>query len=254
MKSSSLYKWAQKNDVLQYEIPLNVGGRYSVLTPVGLVPAALMGLDLSAFEKGARAALASSSKVAQFVAEVLKSFERDEYITVLWSYSSRYKKFGFWWQQLWAESLAKTQSQSGSAAKRVSTPMWAIGSSDQHSLLQQVMDGAKDKFVIFQRVKEIEEAGDQLKATQFSNQDFFLGHSMGQLLKAQAQGTCQALNEHKISTMTLETENTSPECLGAQLLFWQLVVASVAEVLDINAFDQPGVELGKRLAKSILKS
>jgi len=187
-------------------------------------------------------------------AQFLQSFERQEWISFFWFYGSRYQNFGRWIQQLWAESLAKKLNRQNQVAKRVSTPMWAIGSSDQHSLLQQVIDGAKDKFVIFQRVREIEAGGAKLSSTQFAIQDFFLGHTMGQLIKAQAKATCQALNEHKISTMTLELADTSPECLGAQLLFWQLVVASIAEVLDINAFDQPGVELGKRLAKAILKS
>lgn len=254
-KNNPLEQWAQKNNLEHLEIPEDVGGRYSVLTSVGMLPMAFLGLDVEEFRLGAKAILKEKNLIAEMVAQSIQSFERQEWISFFWFYGSRYQNFGRWLQQLWAESLAKTCSRAGkSPAPRVSTPMWAIGSSDQHSLLQQVMDGARDKFVIFQRNKAIENKGAALKTSQFSHQDFFVGHSMGQLIKAQAQGTCQALNEHKISTMTLELVDSSPRSLGAQLLFWQLVVASIAEVLDINAFDQPGVELGKRLAKSILKS
>lgn len=253
-KANPLEQWAKKNQLIHLEIPLDVGGRYSVLTAVGMLPLQFLGYSAREFRQGAQKILMEKKLIADMIAQVVQSFEREEWISFFWFYGSRYQNFGRWLQQLWAESLAKTEARSGGPAKRVSTPMWAIGSSDQHSLLQQVMDGAKDKFVIFQRIKSIENAGDKLKATQFSGQDFFIGHTMGQLIKAQAQGTCQALNEHKISTAILEVQDGSPECLGAQLLFWQLVVAGVAEILDINAFDQPGVELGKRLAKVILKS
>lgn len=253
-KTNPLEQWGKKLNLTHLEIPLDVGGRYSVLTAVGMLPMEFLGFSGADFRQGAQKILQQKDLISEMVAQVIQSFEREEWISFFWFYGAGYQNLGRWLQQLWAESLAKTQSRSGGAAKRVSTPMWAIGPSDQHSLLQQVMDGAKDKFVVFQRVQVIENAGEKLGTTQFSNQDFFLGHTMGQLIRAQAQGTCQALNEHKISTMTLEVEDASSKCLGAQLFFWQLVVASVAEVLDINAFDQPGVELGKRLAKAILKS
>ena len=253
-KNNPLEQWGKKLGLVHLEIPEDVGGRYSVLTAVGMLPMAFLGFSVEEFRKGAAGTLKQKDLIAEMSAQVLQSFERQEWISFFWFYGSRYQNFGRWLQQLWAESLAKTESRAKLPAKRVSTPMWAIGSSDQHSLLQQVMDGAKDKFVIFQRIKSIENSGEKLTSTQFPGQEFFIGHSMGQLLKAQAQGTCQALNEQKISTLTLELENADPQCLGAQLMFWQLVVSSIAEVLDINAFDQPGVELGKRLAKVILKS
>ena len=122
-KSNSLNMLAAKHGVPQYEVPIDVGGRFSVLSYVGLVPAYLMGLNITAIEAGARKALANKELVVSFVAEALASFDRQEWVTVLWSYSSQLKNFGFWWQQLWAESLAKKTSLNSQTVQRVSTPL-----------------------------------------------------------------------------------------------------------------------------------
>ncbi|PIS10427.1 MAG: glucose-6-phosphate isomerase [Bdellovibrio sp. CG10_big_fil_rev_8_21_14_0_10_47_8] len=253
-KSSPMMDWAKQQSVPTLEIPVDVGGRFSVFTAVGMLPMAFLGFPPEKFRQGALWARGQKSLISELSAHFLTSFDRGEWISFFWYYSSLFQNFGRWQQQLWAESLAKTLDREGKAAARVSTPMWAIGSSDQHSLLQQVMDGAKDKFVVFARFGEIESQSQKLLKTQFPFQDFFVGHSMGELISAQAQGTCKALIEQKVSTLTLHVQDLSPECLGAQMMLWQLVVATVGESLDINAFDQPGVELGKRLARAILKS
>lgn len=253
-RKNPLQEWALKNSIQHLEIPEDVGGRYSVLTAVGMLPIAFLGHSVSSLIQGATETLNNRPLVAELSAQFLQSFERQEWISFFWFYGSGFESWGRWLQQLWAESLAKTVDRKNQPATRVSTPMWAIGSSDQHSVLQQVMDGARDKFVVFQRVLEVERAGEKVMTTQFEHQNFFNGHTMGELIRAQAQGTCQALNERQVSTLTIETSGLDGKCLGAQLMLWQLVVASVAEVLDINAFDQPGVELGKRLARQILES
>jgi glucose-6-phosphate isomerase len=251
-KSNILTDWAKERSVECLEIPVDVGGRFSVLTAVGMFPMAFLGLSLSSFQDGARLALKSTSLITDLMAHAHQSFQRSEWITFFWFYNSCYTSFGRWLQQLWAESLAKTEDRQGKAASRVSTPMWGIGSSDQHSLLQQLMDGAKDKLIIFSRFSEIEKAGEILNSSTFKGQEFFKGRSMGQLIAAQAQGTRQALNEHRASTLTLQVEDLSPKSLGFQMMAWQLVVAALGERLNLNAFDQPGVELGKKLTKRIL--
>lgn len=253
-RSNPLTDWAQKVQVPCLEIPLDVGGRFSVLTAVGMLPMAFLGLPLSEFREGAHLALRQRKLLTELMAYFSQSFRRQEWITFFWFYSSIYENFGRWLQQLWAESLAKTQNRKGQPAPRVSTPMWGIGSSDQHSVLQQLMDGAHDKLIVFSRFAPTEQGGEILEKTHFPSQEFFQGHRMGQLIAAQAQGTQQALNERGVSTLTLLVEEISPRSLGFQLMSWQLVVAGLGELLDLNAFDQPGVELGKRLAKTILKS
>jgi glucose-6-phosphate isomerase len=252
-KSSSLTEWARKHNVPECEIPLDIGGRFSVLSPVGMFPAAFMGLDLEKFRVGAKRALLDTATVTQTMAQVLQSYGREEWITLLWSYNSRMKDFGGWFNQLWAESLGKPVTRAGTPAPRVSTPIAAIGASDQHSILQQVMEGTKDKFVIFQRVEEAEGGSLKIKTAQFKETMDLQGRTMGELLKAEALATQEALVANGVSTMTLKTKTLDEETLGYLFMFWQLVVAGLGEYLKIDAFNQPGVEAGKVLAKAKLK-
>lgn len=253
-RSNPLTHWAHENNVSVLEIPVDVGGRFSVLTAVGMLPMAFLGFSIEEFQKGARQALKDQELVSRLMTHSMQSFQRQEWITFFMFYASPYQGFGRWLQQLWAESLAKATDRNGGTGPRVSTPMWGIGSIDQHSVLQQLMEGAHDKWIVISRFKTIENAGEPVQKSGFPGQEFFNGHKMGQLIAAQAQGTRQALNDQKVSTLTLEVEDLSPRSLGYQIMLWQLVVAGLGERLNINAFDQPGVELGKRLAKQILKS
>lgn len=252
-RENTLTRWARKHNVPECEIPMDVGGRFSVLSPVGMFPASFLGLDLEKFRVGAKRALLDTALVTQTMAQVVQSFQREEWITLLWPYNSRLKNFGSWYQQLWAESLAKTQTRTGQPAPRVSTPMWAVGASDQHSILQQVMEGAKDKFVIFVRVEESEGGSQKIHHTQFAETKDLHLRTMGELLRAEALATQEALNQNGVSTMTLKTKALDEEMLGYMFMFWQLVVAGLGEYLKIDAFNQPGVELGKVLAKAKLK-
>ncbi len=252
-KESSLTKWARTHKVPEFEIPQDVGGRFSVLSSVGLVPAAFLGLNLEKMRKGAAQALADQELVVILMAQFVQSFERGEWISLLWSYNSRMKSFGLWFQQLWAESLGKAVTRDGSPAPRVSTPLCAIGASDQHSILQQVMEGTKDKFVIFQRFGDAEGGHLKLKHAQFLETKCLEKRTMGELLKVEAESTQEALNQKGVSTLTLKYSTLDEESLGYQFMFWELVVAGLGEFLGINAFDQPGVELGKILAKQKLK-
>lgn len=252
-KESSLTRWARKNNIPECEVPVDVGGRFSVLSPVGMFPAAFLGLDLEKFRVGAKRALLDTATVTQTMAQVLQSYEREEWITLLWSYNSRLKSFGGWFAQLWAESLGKAVTRSGQPAPRVSTPISAVGASDQHSILQQVMEGTKDKFVIFQRVEESEAGSMRIKKSQFSETANLEGRTMGELLRAEATATQEALVQNGVPTMTLKMKVLDEESLGYLFMFWQLVVAGLGEYLKIDAFNQPGVELGKVLAKAKLK-
>lgn len=252
LKESPLTKWARKEGVPILEIPQDVGGRFSVLTAVGLLPAAFSGLRLDRIQEGIGWALESRKLVATGAALSLESFLREEWVTMLWSYADGLKEFGGWWQQLWAESLAKKSSLTGSAAPRVSTPLAAVGACDQHSLLQQVMEGAPDKFIWFQRVLESETTGPRLERTMFEGQDFLVGKSLGELFRAEADATEQAMIESGLKTARLTTERLDERSIAGLFMYWQLVVAVMGEVLQINAFDQPGVERGKMIAKSTL--
>lgn len=248
-----LMRWARKEGVAALEIPKDVGGRFSVLSPVGLLPAAFYGLDLEEMREGAAWALEQDELIARLTAQSLSSFSREEWITSFWAYSDGLREFGLWTQQLWAESLGKALDRKGKPAPRASTPMPAVGSSDQHSILQQVMEGNRDKFLWFFRVAESEREEPRLERNLFDCQGLMSGKSMGQLFGAMATATRSALQTQGVQSLTLSTERLAERSMGALFMILELVTGAIGEALDINAFDQPGVELGKRLAREILE-
>ncbi len=252
LKESPLTVWARQESVPVLEVPTDVGGRFSVLTAIGMLPAAFAGLRLDLMTEGAAWALEQRQMVAEMSAHSLASFLRDEWVTMMWSYADGLREFGLWWQQLWAESLAKRVNREGGPAARVSTPVPGIGTCDQHSMLQQVIEGAPDKFVWFQRVLESESSGLKLEKTLFTGQDFMVGKGIGDLFRAEADATEQAMHEAHVHTASLTGVKLDERSMAALFMLWQLAVATMGEVLGVNAFDQPGVERGKALARVAL--
>lgn len=252
-KSNPLNNWAKSHGISILEVPVDVGGRFSVLSPVGMFPAAAAGLDIEQIRQGAEWALTQDKLITKLMAQSLKSWDRQEWISLFWVYCNNLYTSGLWIQQLWAESLAKKTDRKGKAAPRVSSPMSLVGANDQHSVLQQVAEGARDKFIWFVRVTESETAGPKLERSLFSNQPYLTGKTMGAMLAAEAQATAKALQQNNVQSLTLELDRLDAFNMGAFFMLMELVVGSLGEVLDINAFDQPGVELGKRLALDILK-
>lgn len=252
-KKSPLGEFADKYQIPRLEVPLDVGGRFSVLTPVGLFPASFMGLNIQKIKEGAAQALNTKNLVAELATQSEQSFQREEWITVFWSYSDSLKEFGFWIQQLWAESLAKAEDRSGQTARRASTPLPCVGPTDQHSILQQIADGAKDKWVVFLRHEGSEAAGKKISSTLFSCGDLMLGKSLGELLQAEAVATQMGLSEKKVSNITMMVPSITEIELGYLFMYFELLVATIGERLNINTFNQPGVELGKIIAKDLLQ-
>lgn len=249
---SSLGSWAQANKIPVLMLSKDIGGRYSVLSPVGMVPAAFDGQKLAKYRAGASRALNQIDLVSSLISQCLMSFERKEWITALWSYDEMGRWAGAWFQQLWAESLAKKTTRSGAAAPRVSTPLSLVGAVDQHSILQQFMEGARDKFVIFMRSESAESGNIPLKSPLFPETAALAGQALGRLLGAEAVATERALHESGVSCLTLKTRTLDEDGLGEFFMTWQMVVAGIGAALEIDPFDQPGVELGKRLAREIL--
>lgn len=251
-KSNPLTDWARSQDYPVLEIPLDIGGRFSVLTPVGMLPAVLLGLNLSQFQAGAKVALKQKELIEHSCAQMLASFERQEWITVFWFYTSSGVSMGRWVQQLWAESLGKKESRDSTLASRSSTPILAMGSVDQHSTLQQMMDGEKDKYFWFFRFQDLETQY-SLNPKIFPKLDILKKKTMGDLLSAQATATEKALNETGAHSAQIRFKNLDEFSLGQFFMMMQLLVATLAEALNLNAFDQPGVERGKILTLDVLK-
>ena len=234
------------------EIPVNIGGRFSVLTPVGLLIAAISNYNIKDIRLGAEMALDDEEKIIQFADLFLESFKRKENISLFWFYNSYYRWFGGWIQQLWAESLGKKMDRNGQPAFEFSTPMTSIGACDQHSILQQVIEGPKNKFVCVFRFKHIESNSPVIKNPLFSETQNMKNKKFGDLIKAEALATQKGLDISGVSTLLFEFENFNPETLGYLFMSFQIVVSALAEAKNVNAFDQPGVALGKKLIPEFL--
>lgn len=250
-KPSALYDWALSVEAIVLEIPLDVGGRFSVLTPVGLLPAALLGLNIEDMRKGAAWAVEQKDLICQLGAHAFASFERQEFVTQFWPYSDRLSVFGSWIQQLWAESLAKKTTLNGKPPLRVSTPMACLGAVDQHSLLQQVMEGAKDKFVCYFKVLDSGVVEEKVE-NQFSDATWLSNHTLSEILNIEQRATKTAMKQVDVSFLEVSFQDLQPKSLAAGFMVYQLLIGVMGEVMEIDAFDQPGVELGKGLAKKIL--
>lgn len=237
------------------EIPVDVGGRFSVLTPVGLLVAGLCGYSMEDMHKGAALALQQTQGITEASSLFLESFKRRESITMFWFYNSNYRWFGSWLQQLWAESLGKKTDRSGRTAPHFSTPFIAIGCCDQHSILQQVAHSTeKNRFVCFYSFKSVETSDLEVSQVPFKDIEFMQGRNYGDLLASQSLATQQALAKNDVSTARFQIDDQNQSlALGYLFMYFQLIVATIGEHENINAFDQPGVALGKELALKLLK-
>jgi glucose-6-phosphate isomerase len=229
-----------------------VGGRFSVFSPVGLLPIALAGIDLTALLAGA--ARANDAAVRPFAESVAKqgalaqllSARRGASISVLMPYSTRLRRVADWYVQLWAESLGKRVDRHGARVHAGTTPLPAVGTTDQHAQVQLFNEGPFDKLVCFVRVGapdhdvRIPEPPGGLAELAYLG-----GRRLHELMNAEQAATAHALAAHRRPSYTVRMPRIDPEHVGELLqgLMWQ--TALVGERWGIDAYDQPGVELGK---------
>lgn len=251
LKSSSLYDWAKSNGAPILEIPLNVGGRFSVLSSIGQLVIKLCKLNLAQFRQGAESALKTEHKertlypMTQFFME---SFKRKDVLTYFWYYSDSTYQLGKWLEQLWAESLAKRESPLYVAP----APIVSLGANDQHSILQQMMETQLGKTIVVHRFKSSEENEYQLKNTQFPETQILKNRPLSHLLKTEAQAMTESQKESKHPVCEIKFDKMDEYALGQYFMTYQLLVGMMGEFMQINAFNQPGVELGKIITKKLL--
>ncbi len=224
----------------QFVIPDNVGGRFSVLTPVGLLPAALMGLDIRELLKGAQtmrdAFLSEDFEINLPFQLAAAQFLIDKPNVVMMPYCQRLTAFAEWWRQLLAESIGKEG--------KGLTPIQALGVTDQHSQNQLYNDGPNDKFLMMIKVEDL---GIDLPT-------YLDDLSFTSLLHTEMEGTVQSLTENGRPNMTITASRLDEETLGALFMLFEAATAFLGEFYEINAFDQPGVELSKQITLKLLSS
>jgi glucose-6-phosphate isomerase len=247
---------AEREGIAALEVPPGVGGRYSVLTPVGLLPAALVGIDVAALVQGARRAVerAEEPNLLQNAAALYAALHwaADAWlgarIHVLMPYSDRLKEFAAWYAQLWAESLGKRVDRRGEVVHNGPTPVAATGATDQHSQAQLFMEGPFDKLVSFIRVEHPDEDLRIPSREGLPEELAYLpGHTVGELLLSEQEATSAALARMGRMNLTLSLPGLSAEVLGELIMFFQIATGYAGAWYGVDPFDQPGVELGKRL-------
>jgi glucose-6-phosphate isomerase len=259
----ALRELAQRDHIATLDVPPEVGGRFSVLSPVGLLPAALVGIDIEGLLEGARAALgrAESDDLRQNPPALYAALhhEADVHqgarVHVLMPYTDRLRELAEWYRQLWAESLGKRVDREGRTVHAGPTPVAAVGATDQHSQVQLFMEGPYDKAITFVTVENF---GVEVKIpeTDFGGGSapalppdlaYLPGHTLGELLQAEYEATSAALAQMGRMNCTLRLPDLSAATLGETIMFFQLATGYAGIWYGIDPFDQPGVELGKRL-------
>ncbi len=247
-----LRKLSQEWGVKTLDIPSNIGGRFSVLTPVGLLPALFAGIAAADILEGAEDIQKHliDSKIGQDffnLAFWIKDLH-DKGIrqTVMMPYSSLLKDYSAWFVQLWAESLGKEE--------KGLTPIPAYGATDQHSQMQLFMEGPKDKVLMLIEVEKFQRdfpLKNNLKGESFKNLSSFC---LSQLMKAEFEGTLTALQENGRHVVHLKIPSLQEEYVGQLILFAECLTVMVGELLKVDPFNQPGVEAGKKYANQWLKN
>jgi glucose-6-phosphate isomerase len=231
-----------------------VGGRYSVLTNVGLLPAAMLGLDIAAIRAGAANALAPvldkrppAEVPAALGAALAVSLAqtRRKSVSVMMAYAERLERFTRWYVQLWAESLGKDG--------KGTTPVAALGPVDQHSQLQLYMAGPRDKLVTIVGTASAG-CGPRMDAdlARLAGEPDFAGKTIGDLAAAEARATAQTLANNGCPVRTIHLDRLDEAALGELLMHFMLETIIAARLLGVDPFDQPAVEDGKILAKRYL--
>ncbi len=253
-KRNGLRDLLGKHQVVMLDHDPGVGGRFSALTNVGLLPAAILGLDIGAIRKGAAAALApvlAKKKPAEVPAAlgaalgVALAESRGKTISVVMAYSDRLERLTHWYVQLWSESLGKDGNGT--------TPIGALGPVDQHSQVQLYLDGPRDKLFT---VVSVASAGlgpriDKELAT-LAGEPGLGGKTIGDLASAEARATADTLAKNGCPVRTINIAKLDEQSLGGLLMHFMLETIVVAHLLGVDAFDQPAVEEGKLLAKKYL--
>jgi glucose-6-phosphate isomerase len=239
-------------------VPQDVGGRFSVLSAVGLLPLAIAGVDIKAVLSGARDsakqdAQGEESYPLQFAYHQYLAFCEGKQTSVLFAYTYSMRELGLWFRQIWAESLGKKLDRNGSVVHTGPTPIAAVGPTDQHSQVQLYIEGPKDKIFTFLTVGE---SYIDLELPQAFNDiptvAYLAGKKMKTILEAEAEATSRALHQEGRPSVSITLDTLDAYHVGMLLYFFELATAYGGEFWNVDAYDQPGVEHAKVLMNEAL--
>jgi glucose-6-phosphate isomerase len=256
-----LRKLAHEEGVAALPVPPNVGGRFSVFSAVGLLPAAMVGIPIRELLAGARAMDERcrsddlfANPAALFAAlQYLADTEAGAPIHVMMPYSDPLRDLADWFRQLWAESLGKQFGTDGSEVFAGPTPVKSLGATDQHSQVQLYMEGPFDKTITF--LIEQERGEDMAIPAVYpdvAELGYLGGHTLGELLRVEKEATEAALTRRGRMNMTLELPRVDAHHVGELFFLLQVATVYAGALYGVDPLDQPGVELGKELTYGIM--
>ncbi len=261
VKAGALRKIADDNKLKTFIVPEGVGGRFTVFTPVSLLPAACAGIDILELLKGAADmdGRCLGNKILQNPAYLFASVNylldttKAKKMIVMMPYSGKLYIVADWFRQLWAESLGKRRDYDGNPVFVGQTPIKALGATDQHSQVQLYVEGPFDKVVCFLEVGEftatvsIPEGFEDLPGVSYLG-----GHTLAELLNTEKRGTQYALTKNNRPSMTIKLGEVNAHSLGQILYMLEVATAFAGGLYRVDPFDQPGVEFGKEYAYAML--
>lgn len=244
----------------KYVLPDGVGGRFSELCPVGLLPAAVLGIDIKGMLAGAaymdslcsKPSIAKNPALACAVIQYI-SMQQGKNINVLMPYSDNLKLMADWYCQLWAESLGKAVNYAGNTVNAGTTPVKSLGVTDQHSQVQLYIEGPYDKVITF---ISVEKYGCEMPIAHgcedIPDVGFLGGHTLQELIQAENKATAYALMRAGRCNYTINMPEVNAFTLGQLMYMLELQTAYTGALLNINTFNQPGVENGKKATFALL--
>ena len=249
----NLIKLANQLELETFFIPEGVGGRFSELCPVGLLPAAVIGIDIAELLRGARemdekcksANISDNPALAIALLQYI-SMRNGKNIGVMMPYADSLKYIADWYCQLWAESLGKEVDLDGNIVNVGQTPVKSLGVTDQHSQVQLYNEGPFDKVITFLEVDNFRsECQIPHGCEQFPDVNFLCGHSLNELMTKELHATRYALTQRGRANYTISMDVVNEYNIGALLYLMQLQTAYAGAMFNIDAYNQPGVEGGK---------
>lgn len=243
-----------------FVVPDDVGGRFSVFSAVGLLPFALVGLDIDEILKGVRDMNESLSNENIFeniaaqnaLIHYLMETKKGKNLSVMMPYSSRLKFVSDWYVQLWAESLGKEVDKKGKKVNVGPTPLKALGATDQHSQVQLYNEGPNDKLINFIRISEFDTNLEIPKIFEYTGIGYLGGRTVNELMNAEADSTRVALADYKRPTVTFTLPKVNGYYLAQLLYMLEVQTAIAGELYNIDTFNQPGVEQAKNYTYALM--
>ncbi|MBN1383426.1 MAG: glucose-6-phosphate isomerase [Elusimicrobia bacterium] len=254
-KKGYLRELADKENIVSFTIPANVGGRFSVLSPVGLISASFCGIRPEKLLEGARymdrkcGSDIVKNPAAIYAAIQYLMYWKGKKINVMMPYSQALKDVSDWFRQLWAESLGKKTNLKNDVVNLGPTPVKALGVTDQHSQVQLYIEGPYDKVVTF---LSVEKYGTTVTVPATKARHYLEKHTLNELIKSEEEATRTALTKQSRPNCTIIFPEISEYTIGQVFYMLELATAYMGELFEINAFDQPGVELGKVLTYGLM--